>query len=767
MKFWNCAEVTINAGTPTSPTPTTPPPTVGLTPTASPMEIMPSPSGIPYPCCSWNSESCDQPENTWCHESKSNCEGPCNGIYRDPYNQPPPVPTNTSAPTATPPTSIPPVSIAPVVNDTPQPVVIQTPAPSSPSNGGELFSTSNTLSAWDALLKIEPLTNVVSSNPPVYSLLASGGAAGSGDVVSEGQAYGMLISAIVLASWDSHSIGNSEANWDVAVDYFEGYFNGWKTMCLGSSTIAGCQSGGSFCKDTTLTEGKSNICLPGWKHSGDLSTEIGSGAAPDGDEDAIVAMILAIKAFDGKSEKPSWYDDLRKWADASCSSFLYHNTVVENGHRLLKLGSCWGGWGSSGNNPSYHSPGSFKVMRDYHVDFSNTDRDYSLPNYGSGSLEDHWNNLIETSYEVLSATQCPDQGMVPNWATVEMTGDEIVHAGGSFSGSGTPQWEYGSEAARTTWRVAIDAALYPDDMSSASAYLRPLLMTLEIGYDPFQPKSFLDNTFTSCAVPTSHGEQEVYPLSSGWLWNAFVYAPTVSSLVVPISEVSNSDQQDMIDEVGAGLEQNIHTSYYPLCWTILSILTINGAVESSGGLLSPSAPTSPPATLAPTIVTAAPIVPPTNGPVTPSPVATLAPTFARPINPTLTPDPTVASTPDSTPAPIAPPSQPYPCCGWPDNHGLCGQLDNGYCQANKSQCTGNCGGTWYTDPNGTTSAPVEQPSDDDGCCTWGGWNTCPDWALTSQDVCQHSAAACTGENCFGTWIDFSSDTRKLIRGSSA
>jgi hypothetical protein len=142
-----------------------------------------------------------------------------------------------------------------------------------------------------------------------------------------------------------------------------------------------------------------------------LSAEVGSGSAPDGDEDAIVGMIIALKAFDNK-EKPTWYDELRKWADASCTSFLKHNTVVDSSsaYRLVKLGSCWGGWGNNGNNPSYHSPGSFKVMRDYHIAFPYDERDYSLPNFGSGNLEDHWNQLIDTTYAVLAAVQCPAQG---------------------------------------------------------------------------------------------------------------------------------------------------------------------------------------------------------------------------------------------------------------------------------------------------------------------------------------------------------------------
>jgi hypothetical protein len=122
-------------------------------------------------------------------------------------------------------------------------------------------------------------------------------------------------------------------------------------------------------------------------------------------------MIIAVKAFENKT-KPSWYDDLRKWADASCTAFLNYNTVVDatSPHRIVKLGSCWGGWGSNGNNPSYHSPGSYKVMRDFHVAFPASDRDYTLPNFGSGTLKGHWDQLIATSYASVSALQCPEQG---------------------------------------------------------------------------------------------------------------------------------------------------------------------------------------------------------------------------------------------------------------------------------------------------------------------------------------------------------------------
>ena len=58
--------------------------------------------------------------------------------------------------------------------------------------------------------------------------------------------------------------------------------------------------------------------------------------------------------------------------------------------------------------------------------------------------------------------------MVPNWARIELSNGSISHSSGGFTGSGTPQWEYGSEAARTTWRVALDAAMYPQETGSTA-----------------------------------------------------------------------------------------------------------------------------------------------------------------------------------------------------------------------------------------------------------------------------------------------------------
>lgn len=100
------------------------------------------------------------------------------------------------------------------------------------SSVAALFSTTDVQSPMVNLGLLDGLTYKVSTD--VYSLLADGGAA-SGGVVSEGQAYAMLISAIVMAQDLTHE------EWETARDSFEAYFNGWKRMCENSKN-GSCQS---------------------------------------------------------------------------------------------------------------------------------------------------------------------------------------------------------------------------------------------------------------------------------------------------------------------------------------------------------------------------------------------------------------------------------------------------------------------------------------------------------------------------------------------
>lgn len=236
------------------------------------------------------------------------------------------------------------------------------------------------------------------------------------------------------------------------------------------------------------------------------------------------------------------------------------------------------------------------------------DRKYSIPSLGgTNNLQQEWTKLIETSYDFLDVAQCADIGIVPNWALVTETGDGSIDGyPGSFSGSGTPQYEFGAEASRTVWRTLLDAALYPDEaFEPVENFLNPLHGRLD---DNFMNNNWPDNTLVPCEGVTT--------VFGGWRYNAFMYAPVYSSLVLEASGVITSRQQEMIDAAGSIV--NVipgGTSYYSRCWAIIGIITLNGDLARAGAVAtgsnpspvapSTSSPTSSPSRM-PSVITSSP-----------------------------------------------------------------------------------------------------------------------------------------------------------------
>lgn len=447
-------------------------------------------------------------------------------------------------------------------------------SPPTTSFSGELISTDQAMNAWEVFQGLDYITHKNPVSPPDlynYAVVASGGAAGDGTlVVSESQAYGLLITGAVLASWDTHAGEVSGSDRSEVLKYFEGYYSFWKNMCKTSSNKgSNCQPSGDYCQSSS----GSNVCLPDWRHYKTGGSE-STGPAPDADEDGIVGIMLAVKAVENDANKPYWYDEARKWADASATAFFKFNVDKSKGdYRLVKLGSCWGGWDDQGNNPSYHSPGSYRVMKDYQNSFPNSLR----VGYDAIS-QDEWTKLINTSHEVLRAVQCSNDGaLVPNWATVGVQNGMIVHTSGRFSGSGTPQYEYGAEAARTTFRVALDAAFYPENSSEWSPYLSQFNYRLDAS---FQNGSFSSATFPSCLGPNTNQNINMF---GGWQSNAFIYGPTYSTLIAASSSIGNAEA--MIDAAGSILGNDLPNSYYPRSWAMIGNLMLSGAMESAGSTL--------------------------------------------------------------------------------------------------------------------------------------------------------------------------------------
>lgn len=111
---------------------------------------------------------------------------------------------------------------------------------------------------------------------------------------------------------------------------------------------------------------------------------------------------------------------------------------------------------------------------------------------------------------------------------------------------------------------------------------------------------------------------------SAWREECSILAPAVSSLVAPCNDIPELEQQTVIDVTGSTLANNMPTASDSLLWTLLVVLTLNSAIESTGTLLQPTwrPPVSPvpvvPPTKAPTAApTAAPREAPTEASVTP------------------------------------------------------------------------------------------------------------------------------------------------------
>ena len=255
--------------TPPSPTPPSPTPPSPATPSPTP----PPPTG--NGCCSQNYKTCDA---TWCGDTEAKCltcgsagdktwlpngpvdnciarfgdctnnmDGCCgpaacigNQWYRqclpDPNAPPPSPPTPPPSPAPTTPAPITPAPTPPSPTSASPTYAPVTSAPVVPGSNA-LFSTSNTRSSYEALKELDLLTNIIQSNPPIYALVAEGGAAGNGNVVSEGQGYGVMIAGITLAAMDT-----SDPNRQDTMNRFYGFFNGWKRMCEISTPKAFCQS---------------------------------------------------------------------------------------------------------------------------------------------------------------------------------------------------------------------------------------------------------------------------------------------------------------------------------------------------------------------------------------------------------------------------------------------------------------------------------------------------------------------------------------------
>ena len=524
-------------------------------------------------------------------------------------------------------------------------------------------------------------------------VLSSGGAAGG--VISEGQGYGLLLSSLMLAALPADHERRIELT-----ERAYATFLGWRTM--GERTAKRRRLGGTSCQTGPLCgegardgftpnpaaecpswcpgwqcdgaewcatgakpgecdpcprpgsaeEAAANAepigfpCLPSWKFDNQAMGEVGTGSAPDGDEDAILGMIVLLLATKAQVPRPTWWLHLARWAYQSCHSFLVHSTqphptrLASNGRpeRIVKLGSCWGGWDCL--NPSYLAPAHYRVFRLF-MDSHGAVVGSAASAAQKAEISSDWEALIETSYSLLDEAQCAPTGLVPNWwvaAQGELPTGAAAQAreqwhdwrpgSASCSGSGTPAAEFGSEAGRTLWRVALDAIWFgsgeaarfsravgahvvpklahydgvaassaaagSDAAASASgavvtagalhAHDEPRRMSLGTCTAPETCEGLRLETPSSCAVTSVH---------ANWTGRAFMLTPIAAALMVPpLGDVRDpgrqalDDQSASLDIAAVLLSQMPVDEYYDGAWVALGTLTLTGTVHAAAPLFA-------------------------------------------------------------------------------------------------------------------------------------------------------------------------------------
>lgn len=323
----------------------------------------------------------------------------------------------------------------------------------------------------------------------------------NGAASSEGQADGLLIAAATAAA-----LGGTDSRKPAAVELAYDFFLGWQGMMrrTGQAQLHGAARGvsteGRTCQnDRSEEDGQllgqcgdnetSYKCLPSWSWSHDLADELATGSASAADADAILGMALLVLATSARGlpgAVPAWRRGLILQTYRSCLAHLRYETerhprlrrMPPNGAhnlRLPRLGACHGGWACV--SPSYLAPAHYRAFRDFTKRYAATVGDEAT----AAAKEESWDALIEGASRVLREAQCAGgrlAGLVPSGYVplgelleADVAAARAEHGVGwqagtaSCSVGGADAAEFGAEAARSAWRVGLDAIWFSDPAS--------------------------------------------------------------------------------------------------------------------------------------------------------------------------------------------------------------------------------------------------------------------------------------------------------------
>lgn len=222
-----------------------------------------------------------------------------------------------------------------------------------------------------------------------------------------------------------------------------------------------------------------------WKIDG-CTTVIGNNGATDAELDAAYALIVADKRWQSTGT-------INYESDALSLISIIKTYEVESVTNVLKPGDAWGG--SNTTNPSYLTPGYFRVFGVYSNDTT------------------YWNAVANKSYAIINAN------LTQNNASYNLVSD-WSKADGSYSNEVSWAYDQGRsyyyDAARTPWRMATDYVWFGDAQAATYNQLCIDFVNAQGGFSEIYPgysqagvaidTTYKDPTFTgaySSAAMTS------------------------------------------------------------------------------------------------------------------------------------------------------------------------------------------------------------------------------------------------------------------------
>lgn len=418
------------------------------------------------------------------------------------------------------------------------------------------------LNSYERMVEFrDVLTREVSGYRGVQS--SGGGTGTQHGVISEGQGYGLLLSSAVASS-----LNKTDPRRDEALTLGYQLFLGWQRMCQLTDLEESCQQG--YCGSNKYP------CLPSWKFDDNITKVVGKGSAADGDEDAILGMIMLVDTT--KDDKCDWWKEVAEWAYFSCKAYMDFNTELSSSgkYRILKLGSCFGGWDCA--NPSYLGPAHYRVFRDYMLEYAEVFA--SNPHEGE-DYKPMWDNLISTIYQVLHANQCPSTGLVTNWYKPN---ESNPSSGGSVGWdceySGDPPDQFGAEACRASWRVTLDYLW--NNSTNSTTYLH------RVGSEVTSKLKLVNSSCssTTCNPAIKLDTPPVCFVGSvlePWTDVGFMLGPVSVSLMVPLppDNPESPYQQKALDFAADRIGSSPIKTYYSGSWIAITTLTLSGDIVAA------------------------------------------------------------------------------------------------------------------------------------------------------------------------------------------